>query len=146
MGLLVFASDAAMASRADRRERKQQGRIGHGIKSGELTKGETRAIENRQRHIHRAEQKAERDGVVTPAEKLRLEKMQDRASRQIYRKKHNARDQNSPRPGGGSGDQAAAPADPGAQPATPAVPADPGAPGDGATPAVPAEPAQPPTD
>ncbi len=35
--------------------------------------------------------KAQADGKVTPKERVRLTKAQDKPSRKIYRKKHNAR-------------------------------------------------------
>lgn len=75
----------------DRRQANQQRRIGQGVQSGALTPGETIRLEKQQAHIQRAERRAEADGVVTPAERAKLHRKQNRASRNIYRKKHNNR-------------------------------------------------------
>ena len=83
------------AGRHDRRQNRQGARIQQGVKSGELTQGEASRLRQQQRRINRVENRAEADGTVTGAEKARLENMQDRASRNIYRKKHNDRNQNS---------------------------------------------------
>ena len=85
----------AHAARADKRQNNQRQRIQQGVKSGELTKGEATRLRKQQRNIHRMENKAESDGTVTAKEKARIEKAQDRASKNIYRKKHNDRDRNS---------------------------------------------------
>ena len=45
-------------------------------------------------HINRAKKRARSDGEITAKERIRLEKKQDRASRLIYRGKHNDRVQN----------------------------------------------------
>ena len=75
----------------DKREHRQQVRIHEGVKSGELTPGETRRLEAQQGKINVDEAKAKSDGVVTARERAKLMKEQNRASRNIYRKKHNAR-------------------------------------------------------
>ena len=41
------------------------------------------------------ENRAEADGTVTAGEKFRIEKAQDRASKNIYRKKHNSAERGS---------------------------------------------------
>ncbi len=96
MVAMVFAlvtADAAMAGRVKNRQVKQQKRIHQGTQSGELTKRETRRLQKEQRHINRAKKRAMSDGNVTPKERVRLERKQDRASRHIYRGKHNDRKQ-----------------------------------------------------
>jgi len=75
--------------RADAREAAQQTRIAQGRQSGELTRGETKALRAEQRHIRRSERRAKADGEVTPREKVKLERKQDRANRHIRRAKHN---------------------------------------------------------
>lgn len=97
VGLGLLASDA-FAGRHDRRQGRQSARIRQGVKSGELTKGEAHRLRKQQRKIGRVENRAEADGVVTAGEKARLENMQDRASQNIYRKKHNDRDQGDQAP------------------------------------------------
>ena len=87
---LVFA-DSSMAGRIGKRQIRQHERIHQGIKSKELTKGETRALVHEQHRIQRTKKKALNDGVVTPKEHARIEIQQDKASRDIYRLKHNDR-------------------------------------------------------
>lgn len=74
--LLLVAAFAALATtvaaagtytpRVDRREARQSERIREGVRSGELTRGETRQLVRGQRHVHRMEARAKADGVVTP--------------------------------------------------------------------------------
>ena len=97
MVAMVFAlvtADAAMAGRVKNRQVKQQKRIHQGAQSGELTKREARRLQKEQRHINRAKKRALSDGELTRNERIRLERKQDRASRHIYRGKHNDRNQN----------------------------------------------------
>ena len=78
----------------ERRE-NQQDRIAQGIKSGQLTAGETAKLENQQRGINQ-QVKADRSangGKLTPGEKQQINKEQNAASKNIYNKKHNANTQ-----------------------------------------------------
>lgn len=75
----------------DKREQNQQNRIGNGIKNGSLTPEEAVRLEKQQGHIQHMENKAKADGNVTAAERARLQAAENRSSRNIYRKKHNAR-------------------------------------------------------
>ncbi len=77
-----------------KREHRQQARIRQGVKSGELTRGEARRLEARERKIRADKKAAKADGKVTPAERRKLNREQNRASRKIYRLKHNARTAN----------------------------------------------------
>ncbi|MGH9426525.1 MAG: hypothetical protein ACRD2L_09515 [Terriglobia bacterium] len=70
------------------RERRQQKRIGDGVKDGELTRKEARKLERQQAKIHAAEAKAKSDGEFTAKERARIQKKQNKASRQIYKEKH----------------------------------------------------------
>ena len=67
-------------------------RIDQGVASGELTRREQHRLEHQQQHVANVETRVESDGTVTAKEALRLEHAQDRASRNIHRKKHNRRD------------------------------------------------------
>jgi hypothetical protein len=87
-GILTASAADAEACRAGRRQAHQQARIGEGVRSGELTRPEARRLEREQRHIRRAERRVRADGEVTAGESARLDRMQDRASRRIYREKH----------------------------------------------------------
>ena len=74
----------------NQRQHNQQERIHQGVKSGELTRGEARRLEGEQRHIGREERAYKADGQLTRAERADLRHDQDRASRDIYRQKHDA--------------------------------------------------------
>jgi hypothetical protein len=74
---------------ATKRQLKQQARIKEGVKSGELTPGETRRLERQQAKIQHDKKVAKSDGTVTPAERAKIAHEQNRASRRIYRLKHN---------------------------------------------------------
>ncbi len=74
------------------REVNQQRRIARGVRSGTLTRGETRRLERQQIRIQRTKMrdKAMNGGALTGKEKTQIRKMQNRASRHIYRAKHNS--------------------------------------------------------
>jgi len=78
----------------DRRE-NQQDRIAQGVKSGQLTPGETAKLENQQQGINRedAGMRQANGGKLTNADKKALNQQQNQASKNIYNKKHNARRQ-----------------------------------------------------
>ncbi len=73
------------------RKENQQDRIAQGVKSGQLTAGETAKLENQQKAINQ-QTKADRQangGKLTPGEKQQVNKEQNAASKNIYNKKHN---------------------------------------------------------
>lgn len=73
------------------RKENQQKRIAQGVKSGQLTAGETSKIEKKEVAINR-EVKADRaanGGKMTAAEKKTVNTQQNKVSRQIYTDKHN---------------------------------------------------------
>jgi hypothetical protein len=90
-GSVSFAQTAT--PKVTKRQHHQQQRIKQGVKSGELTKGEAARLEAQQGRIAVDKAKAKSDGVVTPKERAKLNREQNRASRNIYRKKHNAKEQ-----------------------------------------------------
>ncbi len=73
------------------RDVHQQARIEHGVQSGALTAYETAQLEGRQAHAAQVEQRAARDGQVGPHEQRHIQRVDNRNSRGIYRKKHNGR-------------------------------------------------------
>jgi hypothetical protein len=82
-------------SEVGQRQTNQQQRIAQGIKSGQLTAGETAKLENQQRGINQ-QVKADRaanGGKLTAGEKKQVNKEQNGASKNIYNKKHNANTQ-----------------------------------------------------
>ncbi len=87
------STDSTRTPVINQRQRNQQARIGQGVKSGQLTAGETRQLERQQARIQQTKQKDKADGNMTPQERAELTRMQNRASRDIYRDKHNNRTQ-----------------------------------------------------
>ena len=93
--LTLAALTATMATaqtatpRIDRREARQEARIHQGVRSGELTRGEAMRLQGGERHIDRMECRAKRDGDMTPRERERIGRAQDRESRRIWGLKHN---------------------------------------------------------
>jgi len=79
-------------NKVGQRRENQQDRIAQGIKSGQLTAGETAKLENQQRGINQQLKAdgAANGGKLTPGEKQQINKEQNAASRNIYNKKHNA--------------------------------------------------------
>lgn len=70
------------------RQIHQKARIREGVRSGELTQEEARALRAQQRAI-RAEKRAfKSDGDLSPAERRELQRDQNEASRDIRREKH----------------------------------------------------------
>ncbi len=91
----IMAAGAALAGTSDpviqQREANQEGRIEQGIKSGQLTPKEAGRLEAQQARIQQREERMKSDGNLTAGERKRLTREQNRASRNIYRKKHNNR-------------------------------------------------------
>jgi hypothetical protein len=75
----------------NQREQNQQNRIANGVKSGQLTPAETQKVEKQQQHIQNQEKKdmAKDNGHLTKANQAQLNKEQNKASKNIYDKKHN---------------------------------------------------------
>jgi hypothetical protein len=87
-------------NKVGQRRENQQDRIAQGIKSGQLTPGETAKLEKQQRGINKqvaADRKAN-GGSLTASEKKQVNKEQNQASRNIYHKKHNAATQAGAKP------------------------------------------------
>lgn len=89
-GAPAFAGDHT--PRLDKREHHQAHRIVNGVRSGELTRPETRRLVNGQQHLRRVERHAKADGDVTARERARLEVAADRQSARIYRQKHDGQE------------------------------------------------------
>jgi len=83
--------DTTRTPRINARKVRQQQRIAQGVRSGQLTPAETRRLERQQARIKADKLQAKADGNVTPQERARLTHEQNRASRSIYRLKHNDR-------------------------------------------------------
>ncbi|MCI4668580.1 MAG: hypothetical protein MRZ79_10640 [Bacteroidia bacterium] len=89
-GSTAFAQTATR--KANTRQAKQTVRIKQGVKSGELTRSEATHLGLQQFHIQMAKKDAKADGVVTRREKAKINRKQDRASKNIYRQKHDRQD------------------------------------------------------
>lgn len=74
------------------RKENQQDRIAQGVKSGQLTAGETARLEHQETGINREERgmRAEDNGHLTAQDRRTLAHQQNQESRRIYRDKHNA--------------------------------------------------------
>jgi hypothetical protein len=87
-------------NKVGQRRENQQDRIAQGVKSGQLTAGETAKLENQQKGINQ-QVKADRaanGGKLTPGEKQQVNKEQNQASKNIYNKKHNSKTQGGAKP------------------------------------------------
>jgi hypothetical protein len=87
-------------NKVGQRRENQQDRIAQGVKSGQLTAGETAKLENQQKGINQ-QVKADRaanGGKLTPGEKTQVNKEQNAASKNIYNKKHNSKTQAGAKP------------------------------------------------
>ena len=75
------------------RKTDQQERIAQGVKSGQLTAGETAKLEHQEAGINKEEKgmRAEDNGHLSAADKALLTKQQNRESKRIHREKHNAK-------------------------------------------------------
>jgi hypothetical protein len=91
---LFVASDAS-AGPIRKRKENQQDRIAQGVKSGQLTAGETARLEKKEARLNAETRDMREDngGKLTAAEKRRVNRQQDRLSRDIYRQKHDGQTQ-----------------------------------------------------
>ncbi|HEX9198188.1 MAG TPA: hypothetical protein VF865_01415 [Acidobacteriaceae bacterium] len=89
----VYDPNHPRVNEVNAREQNQQNRIANGVKSGELTPHEAVRLEKQQQHIAREEKRdmAKHGGHLTKAEQAKLNREQNRASRNIAAKKYNAR-------------------------------------------------------
>lgn len=91
----AVAATAALpaAAQVAGRQENQAARIDQGVRSGQLTPGETRHLEHQQGKIARKEahMRARHGGYLTGRDHAKLARMQNRANRSIARAKHNGR-------------------------------------------------------
>jgi hypothetical protein len=73
------------------RAANQQQRIGNGVKSGQLTPGETSNLENRSASIQsqKAADRSANGGTMTPQQRQQIKQRQDNVSKSINQDKHN---------------------------------------------------------
>src|SRR5258708_35200659 len=98
-GVVRSATPAAAATPAEKpkptvaeRKENQQDRIAQGVKSGQLTAGETANLETKEAAINKetATDRAANGGKLTAAEKKQVNGQQNQLSKQISKDKHNA--------------------------------------------------------
>ncbi len=77
------------------RQENQQDRIAQGVKTGQLTAGETARLEHQEAGINKekAGMRAQDNGKLTAQDRRTLTRQQNQESRRIARDKHNARKQ-----------------------------------------------------
>src|SRR5262249_33113007 len=86
------AQDQAKKPTVEQRKENQQDRIANGVQSGQLTADETANLEKKEAAINKetAADRAANGGKLTPQEKAKVNRQQNRLSNQIYADKHNA--------------------------------------------------------
>jgi hypothetical protein len=91
--LIAFCVPPSFAQNIQHRKVNQQDRIANGVKSGQLTPRETAHLERQQRSINHEEHNMRKadNGHLTAVDRRQLNRRQNRASRNIYAKKHNDR-------------------------------------------------------
>ncbi len=84
---------APTSATINQRKENQQDRIAQGVKSGQLTAGETAKLEHQEAGINKEEKgmRAQDNGHLTKADKSLINKQQNQESKRIYRDKHNAK-------------------------------------------------------
>ena len=90
---LIFG-DQALADTFNQRQVRQQQRIRNGITDDQLTRLEARRLRHEQHQIRHQEKSYSRGGDLTYDQQRRLNRLQDRADRQITRLKESNRNRN----------------------------------------------------
>jgi CRISPR/Cas system-associated endoribonuclease Cas2 len=80
-------------NQVNKREQNQQNRIANGVKSGQLTPGETRRLERGEQRLQNNEKKdmAKDNGHLTKKDQRHLNREANHMSKRIYQDKHNAK-------------------------------------------------------
>jgi len=73
----------------NKREVRQEKRIKEGVKTGQLTKGEAKYLQQEQKEIRKSKRVAKQDGKVTKGERRMIKSEQNQANKDIYKLKHN---------------------------------------------------------
>lgn len=88
LSLLMVLPHLAGAGPIEERQQRQQDRIAEGIASGSLNPREATRLEAEQTAIGAEKRAFLQDGKLGPRERAKLRQDQNRASRHIYREKH----------------------------------------------------------
>ena len=90
---LLAGATPAIAGPVNQRQHRQERRIYQGVRSGELTFRETTRLQRQEARIAREEARYRRSGDgLSRRERLDLQRDLNRASRNIYRQKHDRQD------------------------------------------------------
>jgi hypothetical protein len=89
----IYAQAATPPHDINQRKVDQQDRIAQGVKSGELTAGETGRLEHQEAGINKEERgmRAQDNGHLTTQDRKTINRQQNVESKRIHRDKHNAR-------------------------------------------------------
>ena len=91
--LAGIGMSGVQAQSIHKRSKHESVRIKQGVHSGELTHAEAKHLAKQQRNIHHDIRSAKMDdGKIGPHERREINRDQARASRQIYRARHNDRE------------------------------------------------------
>ena len=93
IGLAMPAAFAGQGGTINERKENQQDRIAQGVKSGELTAGETANLETKEAALNHEEHamRAADGGKLTSGDRAVINHQQNKLSRQIYKEKHDGR-------------------------------------------------------
>ena len=86
-------SSTGQPATIQQRKQNQQNRIAQGIRSGQLTPREASHVENKQQGVNREVRgmRQANGGKLTNSDRRAVNRQQNKLSKQIYNKKHNAR-------------------------------------------------------
>ena len=87
----VYDPNHPRVNKINQREQNQQNRIANGIRSGQLTPGDTTRLERQENRLVRNEKRdmAKDGGHLTKQDQARLNREANHVSKDIYRDKHN---------------------------------------------------------
>jgi hypothetical protein len=96
--ILAVAAAAVLAvtlpadQKIAQRKENQQDRIAQGVKSGQLTAGETARLETKEARVNKEirTDRAANGGKLTGGEKAQVNRQQNKMSKAIYKDKHNS--------------------------------------------------------
>ena len=86
--VLLATASTAFAATPHQRQVRQQHRIEEGRRHGSLTLREGKRLQRGHRMIRREIARAKADGVITKAERVRIQRLQNRMSKRIWVQKH----------------------------------------------------------
>ena len=97
--LAIGLTGVAWGQEIQERKENQQDRIAQGVKSGQLTAGETAKLESKETALNKEEHSMRQldNGKLTAQDRRTVNSQQNYLSKQIYRDKHNAAVQPTPK-------------------------------------------------